>query len=131
MTRSERELVCRRAGGRCEYCRVPEGYGMGLHIDHIRPRFHAGGEDNSNLAYSCAQCNWRKGTNVAGFDPDTGAQTPLFNPRQDRWDEHFRLDGERILGITVVGRTSVWILDVNNEDRLEFRAHLRELNLWP
>lgn len=131
MTRADRELVRQRAGGRCEYCRVPDGYGMGLHVEHVRPRFHDGGDATSNLALACAQCNWRKGTNVAGFDPDTGEQTPLFNPRQHRWDEHFRFDGERIMGKSAVGRTTVWVLDVNNEDRLEFRSLLRELNVWP
>ncbi len=68
---------------------------------------------------------------MAGFDPDTGEQTPLFNPRQHRWDEHFRFEGERILGKSAVGRTTVWVLDVNNENRLEFRSLLRELNVWP
>lgn len=131
MTAADRALVWHRADGRCEYCGVPEGYGLGLHVEHVRPRFHQGADDPTNLALACAACNWRKGTNIAGFDPDTGVQTPLFNPREQHWADHFRFDGARILGKTPTGRTTAWVLDLNNEDRLEFRTHLRELGFWP
>ena len=51
-----------------------------LHIEHIRPKKHAGTDDAENLALACIECNLRKGTNVAGYDPDTGTLTELFNP---------------------------------------------------
>lgn len=40
--------------------------------------------------------------------------TPLFHPRTDRWDDHFRRDGARIDGKTPTGRTSVWLFEISS-----------------
>jgi len=77
-----RDLVRRRAGGRCEYCRLKQVHlpFSTFHIEHIIPRKHGGNDDPSNLALACDRCNAHKGSNLTGIDPDTGALIPLFNP---------------------------------------------------
>ena len=63
-----------------------------FHVEHIVARKHGGSDDENNLAWSCIFCNLYKGPNLASLDPDTGELTRLFNPRQDRWEDHFWLD---------------------------------------
>jgi 5-methylcytosine-specific restriction endonuclease McrA len=47
-------LVRHRAGGRCEYCRLPQlGSRASFEIDHIIPRKHHGRTVAGNLALSC------------------------------------------------------------------------------
>jgi 5-methylcytosine-specific restriction endonuclease McrA len=78
---SLREKVRERANERCEYCRKPEGIGnFGHHIDHIIALKHNGSSDIENLAWACFQCNTTKGSNVASYDVQTKALTPLFKP---------------------------------------------------
>jgi hypothetical protein len=50
-------------------------------------------------------------------DPLTMVETPLFNPRSDRWSDHFRwtADGLRIVGLTTVGRATVAGLHLDND----------------
>jgi len=49
-------------------------------------------------------------------DPQTGAFTPLFNPRAQQWSEHFAWSstGEQIIGRTAVGRATVEALQLNH-----------------
>jgi 5-methylcytosine-specific restriction endonuclease McrA len=58
-------------------------------IDHVIAEKHGGATEESNLAMSCWRCNRRKGTDLASFHPETGAITLLFNPRTQRWRDHF------------------------------------------
>ena len=47
-------LVRRRAGGRCEYCRLPQNaYPVAFEIDHIIAKQHGGSDSLSNLALAC------------------------------------------------------------------------------
>jgi hypothetical protein len=43
---------------------------------------------------------------------------PLFNPRQQKWSEHFiwSADGIKIIGITPTGRATCERLDLNDEN---------------
>jgi hypothetical protein len=59
---------------------------------------------------------------VAGVDPETGVLTPLFNPRRQRWPDHFELAGLLILGRTEVGRTTVRVLAMNDPQQLDHRS---------
>ena len=93
-----------------------------LHIEHVLPKKHAGTDDDSNLALACVDCNLHKGSNVAGYDPATGALTELFHPRKDRWDDHFERRGVHIIGTTAKGRVTVQVLELNAEDRLQLRT---------
>jgi hypothetical protein len=122
------QRVRQRAGHRCEYCRLPQEFSaLRFHIEHIVARQHGGPDDLENLALACPECNFRKGTNLTGIDPDQDRVTPLFHPRRDRWDEHFRLDDLRLVGRTAVGRTTVWLFDMNSSERVRGRELLRRL----
>lgn len=124
------DLVRQRAGHRCEYCRLPQhASALRFHIEHIVARQHGGIDDAANLALACPECNFQKGTNLSGIDPDTGTLTPLFHPRRDPWAEHFARDGARIVGKTATGRTTVWLLEMNTGDRLRWRELLHNLGL--
>jgi hypothetical protein len=56
--------------------------------------------------------------------------TAIFRPRQDRWHDHFFLAGANIIGKTPVGRTSVWLLDMNSTHRVETRKILLQFGLF-
>jgi len=72
MDRRLQELVWHRAGGVCEYCRLPATvHSDPFPIDHIIARQHGGETVESNLALSCFRCNTHKGPNIAGIDPLT------------------------------------------------------------
>lgn len=127
-----RKQVQRRAGDRCEYCRLPQGadpYHL-FHVEHVRARQHGGTDDPSNLAWACHHCNLHEGTNLVGVDPDTNAVTRLYNPRRDFWEDHFALEGPRIVGRTGIGRTTAWLLQMNSEERTELRTLLIALGEW-
>ena len=119
-----RRLVRQRADGRCEYCRMRERWNLfeRHHIEHIQAQQHGGGDDPENLALACNHCNFLKGPNLSSIDPDGCEQVSLFNPRVDRWDDHFRLDGKVIAGLTARGRTTVFLLDMNEADRVQLRS---------
>jgi hypothetical protein len=101
-----------------------------FHVEHVVARKHGGGDNPENLAWACIFCNLYKGPNPAGFDPDTGKLTPLFHPRKDRWEEHFRLEGAQIIGLTDVGRTTVWVLGMNSDILSSLRASLVQEGRW-
>jgi 5-methylcytosine-specific restriction endonuclease McrA len=68
MNAAMRRLVRRRAGNRCEYCRMHQDDDpfLSFHVEHIIARQHRGGDRPSNLAWSCQKCNRAKGPNLAG-----------------------------------------------------------------
>jgi 5-methylcytosine-specific restriction endonuclease McrA len=48
------QAVRERAGGRCEYCRLPQaGSNIPFEVDHIISRKHGGRSIASNLALAC------------------------------------------------------------------------------
>ena len=69
-------------------------------------------------------CNYHKGPNIGGVDPESKKPAALFNPRLDRWADHFRWDGLQIAGRTAVGRTTVWVLKMNSPRQLAVRLAL-------
>jgi 5-methylcytosine-specific restriction endonuclease McrA len=94
-----REQVKARAGGRCEYCRLPEEFSFYSHqVDHIIAIKHRGSSSLLNLAWACFDCNNAKGSDVASYDEDTNQLVPLFSPRTQKWDEHFELVGAETRG---------------------------------
>ena len=60
--------------------------------------------------------NGFKGVQTEGTDPETGESVRLFNPRVQRWPEHFAWsdDGTLVLGRTPCGRATVGVLQLNN-----------------
>jgi hypothetical protein len=127
MDDATRNIVRQRAGHCCEYCGLPQEQSplAVLHIEHILPKKHGGTDDLDNLALACVDCNLHKGSNLAGLDPETDALTELFHPRQHLWLEHFQWQGPLIVGKTPIGRTTIRVLQLNSEDRLELRIAAR------
>lgn len=121
-----RRAVAERAQHRREYCWMPDWEAVAPHEpDHIIATQHGGLTALANLAYACFDCNRVKGSNISSLDPDTGALTPLFNPRQQRWAEHFAWSGPLVVPTSAVGRATVHFLRLNDPVRLEIRANLR------
>lgn len=122
--RKRRDLLRARAGYACEYCHITETLmGGRLTEDHVIPLREGGTDDVDNLCWCCWWCNVFKGLQTAAPDLRTGRTVPLFHPRRDRWEEHFRWsrDGLQILGRTAMGRASVEALRMNDPDRMETR----------
>jgi len=117
-----RQLVRRRANNCCEYCALrQEQEPLPFHIEHVTPRQHGGKDSAENLALACHHCNLHKGTNLSGLDPKTEKLTRLFHPRLDDWDEHFANRGGEIIGLSAIGRTTVNLLRMNENGRLQLR----------
>lgn len=117
------QLVWQRADGRCEYCRFPAEIALlPFQIDHIIAEKHGGATAADNLALSCERCNSHKGPNIAGYLQ--GSHIPLFNPRKDRWSDHFEWDGPRLVGKTDIGKVTIDVLAINLAYRVTLRAAL-------
>jgi hypothetical protein len=127
-----RSLVANRAAFRCEYCLLHEedSY-LGFEIDHIISKKHGGLNLESNLAYSCLNCNRNKGSDIASLTIQTQKLTPLFNPRKEKWSEHFYLQNGYILPKTAVGEVTATILKLNAEDYVTERIALQEIFRYP
>ena len=134
MSEALRQQVRERADRRCEYCRLNET-DLSLwpfHLDHIVAEQHFGSATSSaNLAWACQRCNLHKGTNLSAVDPDSTNVVRLFNPRSARWAEHFQIVSARIEGRTPTGRATVWLLQMNTDERVELRAALSSIGDWP
>ena len=121
MSRRERErYVETRVAGRCAYCRMHQSLqGATFHVEHVVPQSRGGHSQLDNLAWACPSCNLHKANRVEALDPDTGNQAPLFHPRSDHWEMHFRWDGYELVGPTPVGRATVAALRLNHLRRIQ------------
>ena len=95
-----RELVRKRAVGRCEYCRLPEiavPYFV-FHVNHIIAKQHVDeiSDDPEGLAWACRGCNYHKSPNLVRIDPETKDQVSIFNPRTDDWTSHLSLPAQEV-----------------------------------
>ena len=117
-------MVRTRARNRCEYCRLPQEYQEAtFHVDHVWPRKKGGMTAADNLALACVCCSLRKGARVTAWDPVAKAVVPLFNPRAQKWPDHFSLArGPRIRGKTPVGRATIFALAMNRPSVLAIRV---------
>ena len=101
--------MVQRAMFRCENCLLhQDDAGFPHEVDHIISRQHGGETITDNLAYACMVCNRYKGSNIASVAP-SGDLAPLFNPRLDRWNDHFRLNGAAIEPLGLVGEVKLWL----------------------
>lgn len=127
-----RRLVAQQASNACEYCLLPEAFSIYRHeVDHVIALKHGGQTVAENLVLACLPCNRYKGSDLTSFDPESGALTPLFNPCNQSWADHFGLAGGTILGLTPVGRTTVFLLRLNESSRLQLRQALAQQGLYP
>ena len=121
-----------RAQHRCEYCRMHESLqGAQFHLEHAIPRSRGGSDDVANLAWACPSCNLRKSDRIDAVDPDSNLTVPIFNPRRDRWEEHFGWTNYHLVGKTQTGRATAAALEFNTPRRLLIRQVESAFSLFP
>jgi hypothetical protein len=106
---------------------------FGCEVDHIISEKHGGPTSADNLASACLVCNRNKGSDIASIIPETGELVRLFNPRIDRWWDHFRLDpgSLMIVSLTPIGEATSRILGLNDSARLLEREALKRAGRYP
>lgn len=119
-----RRAVIERANGCCEYCGKPQVSFFAHEIDHIVAEKHRGTTTLENLAFACFECNRFKGSDIASLDPLTDELTPLFNPRTQLWETHFRYEQAVIVPLTAEGRVTADLLRLNDASRVQERVAL-------
>src|SRR5437762_3454982 len=126
--------VSQRAAHCCEYCQAPEAiFNFPFEVEHIVAPGHGGTDDESNRALSCRSCNLYKSDHLEAVDPVTGDTFPLYNPRQNRWEEHFRVDPTSgiLTGLTAIGRATIARLRMNSPTQVAARTQWMRLKLFP
>jgi hypothetical protein len=122
---SLRRLVTKRAEDKCEYCQFPQAVSLfGFEMEHIIAEKHDGITEADNLALSCPCCNRFKGTDLGSIDPETRQLTPFFNPRLQKWSDHFKVENGTIIPLTPEGRITAKILQFNIYERILERNQL-------
>lgn len=112
-----RAHVAEQAKHRCGYCHTQESVvGMPLEIEHIIPLAAGGSSEEDNLWLACPRCNLYKRDRTHAVDVETGELAPLFDPRHQRWEDHFSWEqgGLTIAGLTPTGRATMAALQLNN-----------------
>jgi len=126
--------MARRAGHHCEYCRAPEAvFNFPFEVEHVVPTSRGGTEEDSNLCLACRACNLRKSDRLVWRDDVTQEEVPLFNPRGQRWTQHFVVDLEsgEIHGTTPTGRATIACLDYNHPLQRTARHLWIRLRIFP
>lgn len=126
-----RRQITEAADNCCEYCRVPRAVAFAsYHIDHIISEKQGGATVFGNLALACRLCNLSKGSSIAAWHEYQEILIRLFNPRRDRWQQHFvfRANGY-IAPLTEIGHATVKVLDMNNLARMQSRGVLLEAGI--
>jgi hypothetical protein len=127
-----RRLVAQRADRLCEYCLVSEeDTFFGCEVDHIISEKHGGPTDADNLAYACSACNRAKGSDIGSIVWSTGQFVRFYNPRTDRWSDHFALEDVVIVPRSDIGDVTARVLGLNNAARLAERTALRFVGRYP
>ena len=126
-----RRLVAARANYRCEYCLIHEDDTFfGCEVDHIISRKHGGATTADNLAYACMICNRQKGSDLGSLAQRTGELVRFFNPRTDKWEDHFVLTGALFKPLTDIGEVTVRIFEFNLGERILEREELISLGRY-
>ncbi len=131
---SLRELVFNRAKGLCEYCKSPANISSQPFVaEHIMPKSKGGETFEYNLALSCQGCNNYKYNKTSALDSLTGEMEFFFNPREDKWEEHFTWSDDtlEIIGMTKAGRVTVDVLRLNRAELMNLRALLASVGKHP
>ena len=127
-----RRRVILRARELCEYCLLHQDDAhFSFQVDHIISRKHGGPTRLSNLALACLRCNVAKGTDVGAYAGRPPILTPLYNPRRDRWCQHFQMEGYRIKPLSPAGHATIRLLELNAPDRLRLRRALSRSGRFP
>lgn len=126
-------IVRQRARDMCEYCRLPQdSQEATFHVDHVKPRVAGGATSADNLALACVTCSLRKAARQKVRDPRTNRLVRIFNPRKDKWNDHFYWTPTwRIKGKTAVGRATARALGMNRPAVISIRQQLDVLGRIP
>jgi hypothetical protein len=127
-----RRIVALRAHHVCEYCLTAEGDAFfRFQIEHIISRKHGGSSELENLALACVFCNRYKGSDIASLSIETKELVRFYNPRADRWREHFRLNKVFIEPLTQIGEATIRILQMNHDEQILEREVLHRRGRYP
>lgn len=124
---ADQRVIIARAQGRCEYCQSWMNYATQSFVfEHIIPLSRNGKSTLENLALSCGGCNGHKYNKVEAPDPIGGTLTPLFDPRRQKWQDHFSWDENYLhaVGLTAIGRVTVITLKLNRLGVVNMRTLL-------
>ncbi len=116
ISKKKKSLVFIRAKSRCEYCQSRADTALEtFEIEHILAITLGGSDDLINLALSCRGCNSRKAMQHWIIEPATQQKILLFNPRTDRWKNHFKwsTDFLYVIGKTPIGKGTINALKLN------------------
>ena len=83
------------------------------------------------MALACVFCNRYKGSDIASLAAGTGELVHFYNPRVDRWREHFRLNGVVIEPLTEISEATIRILQMNHDDQILEREILSRRGRYP
>lgn len=134
LTAEERHLIIERAQKRCEYCQSPMNYATQSFVfEHIVPVSRGGLTALDNMALACGGCNGHKYTKIESPDPVSGQIVPLFNPRQQKWQDHFgwNEDYSYLVGLTPTGRATAEALKMNRTGIVNIRQLLVTIGKHP
>jgi hypothetical protein len=128
------EKIRRQAKNRCGYCQNPQDLlPFKLEIEHIFPQALGGKTIEENLWLACRECNAHKAAKLKALDQLSEKIVKLFNPRKQKWNEHFEFsqDFSEIIGKTPCGRATVNALQMNNIYQTTARLAWIEPNKFP
>jgi len=134
ISRKLADKIRQQAKNRCGYCLLPQNLNPTLlEIEHIQPTAKNGTDEEENLWLACRECNSHKSVKTHGFDEKTRRRVKLFNPRKQKWRNHFEFSeaATEIIGKTVCGRATVEALKINNEILFSVRKLWVEFDLFP
>lgn len=134
MNKTLKQAIKIRAKYCCEYCLTPEYFSPDpFENDHIQPSSKDGDNDFENYAFSCSGCNGFKFNAIEAIDPASAQVVRLYNPRKDIWNEHFCWDENFtvLLGISPIGRATVFKLKLNRTGLINLRVALRTVGEFP
>ncbi len=134
VTAAQRRRVIERAAHCCEYCVCQAKFAtQSFSVEQIIPRSLGGSTELDNLALACQGCNGHKYAKIEGYDVVSQGYAPLYHPRKDRWNEHFKWsdDFTLIIGLTFIGRATVETLHLNREGVVNLRQVLYALGKHP
>lgn len=124
LSTAKQRVVIERARGLCEYCQSRFDHTTEhFAVEHITPSSRGGSSELDNLAFSCSGCNGHKHTKIVAPDPVSGQTIALYNPRQQKWENHFAWseDYTQIIGLTPSGRATVEALKMNRPGLVNMR----------
>ncbi|MEO6038274.1 MAG: HNH endonuclease signature motif containing protein [Saprospiraceae bacterium] len=120
-----RREVATRAVSRCEYCGLDEDVAFfDFQVDHIISLKHGGETVSNNLSWACYSCNLYKGSDIGTVLLPEKTFIRLFDPRNDRWKDHFEIFNGVIQAKTLIGEATIKVLRMNEVERIIERQGL-------